>query len=257
MESKILFTGTSSGRTSLTRHHSSFLIYTQNGIHLVDCGDGISRALLLQNIDITTLSSIIISHFHADHLCGLPLLLTQMKMRKRTKEIKIFLFEGEQNNLLNFIRSTYLFINRLPYKVDVIGYDADKKFFPDESLSVIPAANSHLEKYRGASPDGSLSFYCASFLFEINGKRVHYSGDIGNPGDLDLFITSEPDILITEFAHIKAEDLFAFAKQFPGRIYITHYADEDAESLKIQMRGTPIESAAQIKILTDGDIIKL
>ncbi|MEO8398834.1 MAG: MBL fold metallo-hydrolase, partial [Ignavibacteriaceae bacterium] len=78
MSAKIKFIGTGSGKTSLKRFHSSFLILNESYNLLVDTGDGISKALLLQNINYNSIDGILISHLHPDHYTGLPLLLVQM-----------------------------------------------------------------------------------------------------------------------------------------------------------------------------------
>ncbi len=106
---KIKFLGTGSGKTSLNRYHSSFLISSSTNSLLVDCGDGISKAILKQNIDFNSFNSILISHFHADHFAGLPSLLTQMKLGGRKNELTIFVHSSEKPFLEDFICHSYLF----------------------------------------------------------------------------------------------------------------------------------------------------
>jgi ribonuclease Z len=85
----IIFLGTGSGKTSLKRHHSSLLISSQKHNLLVDCGDGISSALIKQNISFCSIGAILISHMHADHYSGLASLITQMKLVGRKETLTI------------------------------------------------------------------------------------------------------------------------------------------------------------------------
>ncbi len=102
--SEIKFIGTGSGKISLNRFHSSFLISTEKFNLLVDAGDGISKALLIQKIDFNSIDGILISHLHADHFSGLPSLIAQMKMNNREKDLSIFANE----NLINFIKDQFI-----------------------------------------------------------------------------------------------------------------------------------------------------
>lgn len=47
---KLKFIGTSSGQTNPKRNHSAILFENDSSKFLIDCGDGISRSLLHQNI---------------------------------------------------------------------------------------------------------------------------------------------------------------------------------------------------------------
>ena len=86
----IVFVGTSSGKTSLKRFHSSLLVKSHSFNLLIDCGDGTSKALLSQGISIDLIDGILFSHLHPDHSAGFPSLIVQMKQLKRVKKLKIF-----------------------------------------------------------------------------------------------------------------------------------------------------------------------
>lgn len=250
----LFFTGTSSGKTSLNRFHSSFIIYSGSGLHLFDCGDGISKALLFHKIDVTLIDSIILSHFHADHICGLPSLLTQMKMHGRRKKLTIYTYEKETENLRRFITQTYLFINRLPYEVIIYGFSQDEDFHTEQGIRILSRPTSHLQKYRNEDAAGSLSFYCSSFLIDVNGKRIHFTGDIASADDLSIFSDMNPDIVISEFAHISREEMEDFVNQFRGNVILTHY-DDGAPALYYE--NTTGERPSSPLFATDGYILNL
>jgi len=106
---ELIFIGTGSGRTSLNRFHSSLLFKDGSQKILVDCGDGISRALLTQNISVNLISDIIITHYHSDHLAGLTSLITQMIIQSRKSELNIFTHIELVDTLNLFMQTNYIF----------------------------------------------------------------------------------------------------------------------------------------------------
>jgi ribonuclease Z len=131
---KIKFLGTGSGQTSLNRFHSSFLISSSNHNLLVDCGDGISKAILKQNINFNSIDSILISHFHADHFAGLPSLLTQMKLSSRKNDLTIFVHSSEKDFLEDFIFHSYLFKERMTFNLKIISFDEETEIKVSENF---------------------------------------------------------------------------------------------------------------------------
>ncbi|MCU0415336.1 MAG: MBL fold metallo-hydrolase, partial [Ignavibacteriaceae bacterium] len=80
---KITFIGTSSGKVSLTRFHSSLVISSEKYNLLVDAGDGISRAIISNGINFKKINGVLFTHLHPDHFSGLPALIVQMKMMNK------------------------------------------------------------------------------------------------------------------------------------------------------------------------------
>jgi len=229
---KIKFLGTGSGKTSLNRHHSSFLISSSNHNVLVDCGDGISSAVLKQDMSFNSIDSILISHFHADHFSGLPSLLTQMKLLSRKNDLTIFVHKSEKDFLEDFIFHSYLFKERMTFDLKIISFDEDFEVKLNEGFSFISKINSHLYKYRRASLETStlqenkLGFVSLSFLFKDEENSVIYSGDIGSENDLYLF-NQKTDWFITETTHIKKENIPALLDKLdPSKLILTHIGDD-------------------------------
>jgi ribonuclease Z len=69
---EIVFLGTSSMVPTKDRNQSAtFIRYKNEGI-LVDCGEGTQRQFKIAGIPITKITKILISHWHGDHVLGLP-----------------------------------------------------------------------------------------------------------------------------------------------------------------------------------------
>lgn len=249
---KIKFLGTGSGQTSLNRYHSSFLISSSTNSLLVDCGDGISKAILKQNIDFNSFNSILISHFHADHFAGLPSLLTQMKLGGRKNELTIFVHSSEKPFLEDFIFHSYLFKERMTFELKIISFDEDNEIKVSENLYFISKLNSHLEKYRKYDEQNKLGFVSLSFLFKDDKNTVLYSGDVGTEKDLYLF-DHKVDWFITETTHIKHENLLNILNKFePSKLILTHIGDDFEKALKNFHQSLPEELKSRIILTFDG-----
>src|SRR3990170_589760 len=126
-ESSIVFIGTSSGKTSLNRFHSSLLVKSHSFNLLIDCGDGTSKALLSQGISIDLIDGILFSHLHPDHSTGFPSLIVQMKQLKRVKKLKIFCHKNLAEILRMFLHQTFVFMERSSFEIECFEFEHDEK----------------------------------------------------------------------------------------------------------------------------------
>lgn len=239
MSLNITFPGTGSGKTSLTRFHSSLLISDTIYNLLVDTGDGISRALLKQNILYNSLSGILLSHLHPDHYSGLPSLIVQMKMMNRKEPLSIFVHHSLIKTIKDFLQTSYIFMERTDFLINYRGYNFSEETTISSGLSFICRSNTHLKKYE--KYDSALSYACGSFLFKSGEKNIYYSDDIGSAEDLLLFEDYKTDLFIVEAAHVNIDDLASvYNKLKPCKIVITHLSDEDTQEIKLKTTNVDI-----------------
>jgi ribonuclease Z len=77
-----IFLGTSCMKPTRERNHPAiFLSYRNEGL-LFDCGEGTQRQLRLANLKPARITKIFITHWHGDHVLGLPGLLQTMASEK-------------------------------------------------------------------------------------------------------------------------------------------------------------------------------
>lgn len=234
---RIIFTGTGSGKTSLNRFHSSFIIDNTKFKLLVDAGDSVSRALIKSEIDINEIDGIIITHFHPDHICGLPSLLIQMKMLKRVNPLKLFIHSSLESDLKKLLVSTYVIPERLNFDLQLIGFNFNDEIQVDEDFKTKAIKNSHLNKYEYFAKSEKISLASASLLFSVGGKTVFYSGDIGDGKDFDFFNGSTIDVFISEITHISPEVIVKTAEDLKSDIVVfTHISEEIEEELKLYVQ---------------------
>jgi len=227
---ELIFIGTGSGKTSLTRNHSALLFRDSSSNILIDAGDGISKSLLIHGIEFNKITDIIFSHYHSDHLAGLPSLLTQMIIGNRKKTLNLYTHEDLVNPLKLFIQTSFIFLETLNFKVRINGFKFRDEMGVSEGLKFVAKQNSHITNKHNLSGNG-LNFISSSFLFLIRKNKIIYTSDIGNSNDLFLFKETEPDTLITESTHIafsKIEEAELILS--PNKTYLTHIEVEQQVS---------------------------
>ena len=255
---EIKFIGTGSGKTSLKRYHSSFLINAETYNLLVDAGDGISRALIRQKVPIGTINGILFSHLHPDHYSGLPSLIVQMKMSERKDSLDIFCHESHADFLKEFLYQSYLFEEKLGFKLNFKPFEQKKKFDISAGLNFIACQNSHLEPNTRLDKSGRLSFICNSFLIRVKGKNIFYTGDIGDSSDLFLFEEQKIDFMISEITHVSIEELLdSFRRLKLEKLFITHLSEDDEAQVSKLSYQLPSAERRKIVAAFDGLNIKL
>jgi ribonuclease Z len=96
---EITFLGTSSMVPTKKRNHSGiFLEYAGEGI-LFDCGEGTQRQLRLADIAATKITRVCLSHWHGDHVLGLPGLIQTMGGMGYTQTLHIYGVPGSAKYL--------------------------------------------------------------------------------------------------------------------------------------------------------------
>ncbi len=230
---EIKFIGTGSGKTSLKRFHSSFIILADDFNLLVDAGDGISKALLHNKISFEQIDGILFTHLHPDHFSGFAALIVQMKLINRTKKIKIFVHESLSKFTKDFLFNSYLFEEKMDFEIDYELFQHNVQVLVSDKIKFISKQNSHLDQYIRYDKEKKLSFISSSILFELDKKKLFYSGDIGSVKDLFLFEDNHVSRIITETTHLNKAELLTVLEKFkPEEIYLTHISDEGEYYLK-------------------------
>lgn len=86
--------GTSCSAPTIERNLYSAIV-SFHGEHLLfDCAEGTQRQMMKAGISFMKINHIFLSHFHADHILGLPGLLATMNMGEREAELNIYGLHG-------------------------------------------------------------------------------------------------------------------------------------------------------------------
>src|SRR3954469_22576883 len=89
MNLDVLFVGTAGSAPTARRGLPATLIRRGGERLLVDCGEGTQRQLV-RSVGLIELEDIFVTHFHADHVLGLPGLLKTFSLRGRERPLRVY-----------------------------------------------------------------------------------------------------------------------------------------------------------------------
>ncbi len=121
---KITFLGTADQIPSANRNHSAiFLSYDGENI-LIDCGEGTQRQFRKAKINPGKTTRILITHWHGDHILGIPGLLSTLALSGYKKTLYIY---GPKNTKAHMRELLKTFGFKREYKIEV--KEVSGKFF--------------------------------------------------------------------------------------------------------------------------------
>lgn len=104
---EVVFLGTSSMVPTKERNQSAvFVSYRNEGI-LVDCGEGTQRQLKITGIPLTKVTKVLISHWHGDHVLGLPGLIQTLNSSTTGHHLQVFGPKGTKAQL-EYMKKAFL-----------------------------------------------------------------------------------------------------------------------------------------------------
>ncbi len=86
---RITFLGTGGSLPTINRNPSAIFVNREGEMMLFDCGEGTQQQMMRAKTGMK-LSSIFITHFHADHFLGIPGLIQTMSFNGRTDTLDIY-----------------------------------------------------------------------------------------------------------------------------------------------------------------------
>jgi ribonuclease Z len=135
---KITFLGTSDAIPSAERNHTSILLEYKNEGILIDCGEGTQRQLRKAKLNPCKLTKILITHWHGDHVLGIPGLLQTLSFSNYNKTLNIYGPKGTKEFMEAILR---IFAFQGKYKINV--KEVQGKFFENEDFYLESAKMSH------------------------------------------------------------------------------------------------------------------
>ncbi len=234
---ELVFLGTSAMIPTKERNHSALLIkYNGEGI-LVDCGEGTQRQFKIAEETATKVKKILISHWHGDHVLGLPGLLQTLSASEyasKEKTLEIYGPKGAKKQL-ELMLEAFPFDNKLKMIIKEVSdgifvstEDYEIEAYPlDHSLPTIGFVFREKDKRRIDQakvkklgiPDGPLlgklqqnkaivwkdkKVQPKDATYIIQGKKIGIIADTGQCKAC-LDIAEEADCLICEATYMEKE----------------------------------------------------
>ena len=113
------------------RNHTSIFIRHGNEGILLDCGEGTQRQLKIAGIKPSQITKILISHWHGDHVLGLPGLWNTISKTGYEGRIKLF---GQKDIKKNMKKIYDAFPFNDPFEFEIVEINNNKIFENDEIL---------------------------------------------------------------------------------------------------------------------------
>jgi ribonuclease Z len=112
----LVFLGTAGSMPTAQRAPAALLVRRGGDKLLVDCAEGTQRQLLRSSVGLLELEEVFITHFHADHVLGLPGMLKTFALRGREVPLTVYGPRG----LVDLLDSLKRVVGRLSYSLQLV-----------------------------------------------------------------------------------------------------------------------------------------
>jgi ribonuclease BN (tRNA processing enzyme) len=225
---EVLFVGTGDAFGSGGRRNSAILVREAGKTLLLDCGPTTLGGLKQMGIDPREIDAIALSHFHGDHIAGVPfLLLDYVYANTRERPLEILGPPGVETRLAALTRA-YHYEREAPprFPIHYLEFEHDKPI-DVVGFRVTPMPAVHQE------------YTCPHMVrVDAQSRSLVFSGDTGwhdslpaKVGDVDLFIC-ECVFMDEDFAfHLSHHKLALERRRFRSRaMRLTHLGHQVLEN---------------------------
>jgi ribonuclease Z len=138
MDLDVVFLGTAGAVPTAQRGPAAYLVRRGGERILIDCGEGTQRQMLQSSAGLADIDLALITHFHADHVLGLPGMLKTFALRARAAPLTIHGPSG----LRALIGSLDRVIGRLSYPLSLVELEPGQTLQRD-GYRIEPFATDH------------------------------------------------------------------------------------------------------------------
>jgi len=200
----VTFLGTGPGDGAPDRFSSSALLRAGESRTLIDAGEPCAQRLLNIGVEPADLDDIFLTHAHADHVGGVPLLVQIAWLAGRKEPLRIFLPGVLASPLSAWLEALGLSEKTTGMPIEMIvlrdGVAADCS-----AGRCTPRLTTHFPKNDERPNDEAFSL---DFTIP-DGRHLVFSGDLGAAADLLPALGSPVALLSCELAHFGPGDLEA------------------------------------------------
>ncbi len=251
MKIPIIFLGTGQAIPTDKRNHTSILLSYKNENILIDCGEGTQRQFRKAKLNPCKLTRILISHWHGDHILGLPGLFQTLALNNYNKILYIYGPRGTKK-FISLIYKLFVFKEKLEIRVEEVnGKFLETEDFYLEALPLkhgVPCnAYSFIEKDKRKLDKQKLQklkLPSSPLLKELQkGKNISYKGRIIKAKEVSYIEKGKKITFILDTALCK--NCYKIAKQADLLIAETTYTEKEKD-LAEKYRHLTAKQAAKI-----------
>ncbi len=116
MKIPLIFLGTSQAIPTEKRNHTAVLMQYKNENILIDCGEATQRQFRKAHLNPCKLTRILITHWHGDHVLGLPGLLQTLALNNYNKTLHIYIPKATKH-YIDLIFRMFVFQGKIKYEI--------------------------------------------------------------------------------------------------------------------------------------------
>ncbi len=135
---KLTFLGTSDAVPSVKRNHPSILATYRGENILIDCGEGTQRQIRNAKLNPCKISKILITHWHGDHVLGIPGILQTLSLSDYSDVFFIYGPKGTKQHIKEMLNAFRFSQN---YKIEV--HEVSGKFFETDDFYIEAESMMH------------------------------------------------------------------------------------------------------------------
>ena len=260
---EIIFLGTSSAVHSKERNHPSIALKAFGDIMLFDCGEGTQRQILFTKVSPMKISKIFITHYHGDHILGLPGLLQSMSLHGRESKLTIYGPHG-LNNIKNAIYS--LGYCAIDFPVEFVEIDSGIIEETDEYVITAQRVRHNVPTLAYSIEEKKKPRFLREKAIELgvpvgpafgrlhNGEEVEVNGKIIKPEQ----VLGEPrkGIKITYSGDTRpCEEIISLAQDSTILIHESTFINKDNTNAEEHAHSTSIDAAYTAKYSNSKELI--
>src|SRR5271157_4584028 len=140
---EIFVVGSACGFPVSGRGHSSLLLSVLDRSVLIDAGEPCSRSLIEAKFPVNSIDAVLLTHGHADHTGGLPMLIQCLWLSQRESPLTIFLPEELSKPLQLWLEAIYLGPAFVPFELKFVAWET-QQLFEEFGLKIYPRETTHL-----------------------------------------------------------------------------------------------------------------